>query len=371
MAERIPMLDLVRLHAPIAEELRRAFDDTLASGRFVMGSVVARFEAALAARVGTSHAVGTSSGTDALLALLIALGAGPGDEVITTGYSFFATAGTIARVGAVPVFADIDPATYNLDPAAAAAAVSERTVGVLPVHLFGQAAEMDPLLELAAARGLWVVEDAAQAIGAVYRGRPAGALGRAAALSFFPAKNLGALGDAGAVLTDDAGLAEEVRVLREHGAATKYHHEIIGGNFRLDALQAALLEVKLPHLAGWQQGRRRVAASYAERLAGLDGLVLPQEADGRTHVFNQYVVRVTGGRRDALRDSLDRAGIASAVYYPEPLHLQPCFAGLGHCAGDLPEAERAARETLALPIDPLLAADDQQRICDAIEEALP
>jgi dTDP-4-amino-4,6-dideoxygalactose transaminase len=364
------MLDLRRLHAPIAGELRQAFDETLESGRFVMGPAVERFEESLAAAVGAPHAVGVSSGTDALLALMTALDVGPGDEVITTPFTFFATAGAIARRGATPVFADIEPASFNLDPSAVAAAVTERTVGVVPAHLFGQTAEMDPLVELADQRGLWVVEDAAQAIGARYRGRSAGTLARAAALSFFPAKNLGALGDAGAVLTGDGELAVRVRALREHGAAPKYHHRVVGGNFRLDALQAALLQVKLPLLAGWQQGRRRVAGRYAELLGGIEGLVLPVELDGRVHVYNQYVVRAGHGRRDDLRDALVEAGIGCAVYYPEPLHLQPCFASLGHRRGDLPEAERAAREALALPIDPHLTEGDQQRICDVIRRTL-
>lgn len=370
MGDPIPMLDLWRLHAPIAQELRQAFDQTLQSGRFILGPMVEGFEQRLAAHVGVAHAVGTSSGSDALLAALTALGVGPGHEVVTSAFTFFATAGAIARLGATPVFADIDPATFDLDPDAAAAAVTERTVGILPVHLFGQCADLDPLLELAQARGLWVVEDAAQAIGAAYRGRPAGALGRAAALSFFPAKNLGALGDAGAVTTGDADLAAQVRSLREHGAGPKYHHQRIGGNFRLDALQAALLAVKLGYLEGWQAGRRRVAGRYAELLGDVDELTLPVEAEGRTHVYNQYVIRVHGGRRDGLRQALVEAGIGCAVYYPEPLHLQPCFASLGYGEGDLPQCERAARESLALPIDPQLSEDDQQRICGAIRRTL-
>jgi len=364
------MLDLRRLHAPIARELRLAFDGILESGRFIMGPEVARFEEALAAAVGSRRAIGLSSGTDALLALMMALGVGKGDEVITTPYTFFATAGAIARVGATPVFVDIDPASFDLDPDAVESAVTGRTVGVVPVHLFGQCAEMRPLEDLAEGRGLWLIEDAAQAIGAGYRGRPAGSFGRGAALSFFPAKNLGALGDAGAVVTNDEGLADEVRALREHGAAPKYHHRSVGGNFRLDTLQAALLLVKLPHLAAWQQGRRRVAERYAARLSGVGGLVLPRELDGRVHVFNQYVVRVLDDRRDRLREALVEAGVGCAIYYPEPLHLQPCFASLGYRAGDMPEAERACREALALPIDPHLTEDQQQRVCDLIEETV-
>ncbi|MFO8074390.1 MAG: DegT/DnrJ/EryC1/StrS family aminotransferase [Polyangia bacterium] len=361
------MLDLPRLHRPLREDLRRALDEALASGRFIGGPAVERFEAELAAHVGARRAVGLSSGTDALLAALMALDLRPGDEVITSPYTFFATAGAIARLGATPVFADIEPRGFNIDPRAAAAAVTERTVGVVPVHLFGQTAEIDPLLELAAGRGLWVLEDAAQAIGALDEGRRAGTIGAAGVFSFFPAKNLGALGDAGALVTGDDALADRVRALRQHGGARRYEHDEVGGNFRLDALQAAFLSIKLPRLAGWEEGRRRVAARYRAALADVGGLVLPAELPGRRHVYNQHVIRVPGeGRRDALRDLLSAAGVASAVYYPRPLHLQPCFAHLGQAEGSLPESERASRETLAIPVDPLLEERDQNLICDTI-----
>ena len=366
----IPMLDIVRLHAPLAGALRRAFDETLAGGRFIGGPAVERFEAELADHVEARRAVGVSSGTDALLVALMALGVRPGDEVITSPYTFFATAGAIARLGARPVFADIEPDGLNIDPAAVEAAVTGATVGIVPVHLFGQTAALDPLVELAERRGLWVLEDAAQAIGARHRGRPAGAIGDAGIYSFFPAKNLGALGDAGAVVTGDDALADRIRALRQHGGARRYEHDEVGGNFRLDALQAAFLSVKLPHLAGWEEGRRRVAGRYRAGLGDVGGLELPEERAGRRHVFNQHVVRVGGGRRDALRGALADAGVASAIYYPRPLHLQPCFAGLGLREGDLPEAERAARETLAIPVDPLLSADDQDRVIAAVRGAL-
>ncbi len=363
----IPMLDLPRLHRPLRQGFRRALDEALASGRFIGGPAVERFEAELAAHVGARRAVGVSSGTDALLVALMALGVGPGDEVITSPYTFFATAGAIARLGARPVFADIEPDGLNIDPAAVEAAVTGATVGIVPVHLFGQTATLDPLVELAERRGLWLLEDAAQAIGARHRGRPAGTIGDAGIYSFFPAKNLGALGDAGAVVTGDDALADRIRALRQHGGARRYEHDEVGGNFRLDALQAAFLSVKLPQLAGWEDGRRRVADRYRSGLGDVGGLELPRELAGRRHVYNQHVVRVGGrGRRDALREALSAAGVASAIYYPRPLHLQPCFAHLGRAEGTLPESERASRETLAIPVDPLLEERDQDLICDTI-----
>jgi dTDP-4-amino-4,6-dideoxygalactose transaminase len=364
----IPMLDLVRLHAPLAAELRRAFDETLACGRFIGGPAVERFEEALAARLGTRFAIGTSSGTDALLAALMALGVAPGDEVITTPFTFAATAGCIARLGARPVFADVEPDGFHLDPGRIEALVTDRTVGVVPVHLFGACAAAFELRAIADRRGLWVLEDAAQAIGATHRGKAAGTFGIAGALSFFPAKNLGALGDAGAIVTDDPALAGRLRLLREHGAAQRNHHEAIGGNFRLDALQAALLAVKLGHLLRWEEARRAVAGAYGAELAGVGDLVLPAEAPGDRHVFNQYVVRTS--RRDALAAALGAAGIGFALYYATPLHLQPCFAHLGGRAGDLPNAERACREAIALPIDPLLAEDERAAVVAAVRRAM-
>ncbi|MDD5306745.1 MAG: DegT/DnrJ/EryC1/StrS family aminotransferase [Deltaproteobacteria bacterium] len=368
MSAAIPMLDLPRLHRPLATAFHGALDELLESGAFIGGEAVARFESELAARVGAAHAVGTSSGTDALLAGLMALGLKPGDEIATTPYTFFATAGVIHRQGAKPVFADIDPATFNVDPAALEAAITPRTVGIVPVHLFGQCADMGRILDTAARHGLWVLEDAAQAIGAQHGGRQAGTMGALGAFSFFPAKNLGALGDGGAVVTNDAALADRLRVLREHGARPRYHHALVGGNFRLDALQAAFLSAKLPALAGWEEGRRRVVARYGELLAGVRDLVLPDEMPGNRHVWNQYVVRTP--RREAVVRALASAGVGHAVYYPVPLHLQECFAALGYEAGAFPESERAARETLALPIDPLLEAVDQERVAAAVRGAL-
>jgi len=364
----IPMLDLVRLHAPLAAELSRVFAETLASGRFIGGPAVELFERQLAARVGARFAVGTSSGTDALLAALMALGVQPGDEVITTPYTFFATAGCVARLGAMPVFADIEPHGFHLDPTWIEALVTDRTVGVLPVHLFGAPAAVDEIRAIADRHGLWVLEDAAQAIGATRGGNAAGTFGAAGALSFFPAKNLGALGDAGAVVTDDPDLAARLRLLREHGALRRNHHEAIGGSFRLDALQAALLSVKLGHLPRWEEGRRKVADAYGAAFTGVGDLVLPIEPPGDRHVFNQYVVRTS--HRDALASALDAAGIGCAFHYATPLHLQPCFAGLGHRAGDLPNAERACREAIALPIDPLLTEDAQAAVVSTVRSAM-
>ncbi|MCK9462724.1 MAG: DegT/DnrJ/EryC1/StrS family aminotransferase [Proteobacteria bacterium] len=364
----IPMLDLARLHAPLAAELERAFRETLESGRFIGGPAVERFEEELAAHVGARFAVGTSSGTDALLAALMALGVSPGDEVITTPFSFFATAGCIARLGARPVFADLEPGGFHVDPSRIEERITSRTVGVLPAHLFGACAAAGEIRAISERRGLWLLEDAAQAIGATRDGRAAGTFGAAGALSFFPAKNLGALGDAGAVVTDDPGLAARIRLLREHGAAQRNRHEAKGGNFRLDALQAALLSVKLPHLPRWEEGRRGVARFYSEELRGLGDLVLPAERPGDRHVFNQYVVRTS--RRDALAAALEADGIGCALYYPTPLHLQPCFERLGVRPGELENAERACREAIALPIDPLLAEDERAAVVRAVRRAM-
>jgi dTDP-4-amino-4,6-dideoxygalactose transaminase len=363
----IPMLDLKRLHAPIAGALQAAFIQVLESGRFIGGDAVTAFECALSSCIGTTHAVGVSSGTDALIAALTALGVGPGDEVITSAYSFFATAGSIARTGARPVFADIDSETFTIDPASVDAVMTPRTVGIVPVHLFGQCADMDPILHLADRQGLFVLEDAAQAIGATYRGRSAGALGNAGAFSFFPAKNLGALGDAGAVVTNDDRLAVAVRRLREHGAEERYVHHAVGGNFRLDALQAALLCVKLPHLETWLSGRRRVADMYRRQLSEVEAVILPEAAQYGDAAYSQFVIRCCS--RDALVADLAAAGIASAIYYPVPLHLQPCFEKLGYRPGDLPESERASREALALPMDPLLTEDQVARIAEVVTRA--
>jgi dTDP-4-amino-4,6-dideoxygalactose transaminase len=312
-----------------------------------------------------------SSGTDALICALMALEIGPGDEVITSAYSFFATAGSIVRLGARPVLVDIDPATFNLDVDAVRAAVTPRTKAIMPVHLFGQCADMDPLIDTATRADVPIVEDAAQAIGSSYKSRPVGTLGAVACFSFFPSKNLGAFGDAGLVTATDDGLAERVRLLRNHGAERQYFHRMVGGNFRLDALQAAVLRVKAPHLESWTAGRRRNAARYHtlfEAAGLLDRVTLPIESPDSVHIYNQFVIRVPS--RDRMKVRLADAGIGSAIYYPVPFHLQECFAGLGYREGAFPHAEAAARESLALPIFPELSEAQQVHVVDTIRRVL-
>lgn len=364
----IPMLDLVRLHRPLKDELMQAFAETLDSGRFIGGDAVSTFEKSLASHIGIDACVGLSSGTDALLAALMTLGVGPGDEVITTGYSFAATAGSIARLGATPIFIDININTFNIDPQMVDAAVTSRTVGIVPVHLFGQCADMDPLLAIAKRHGLFVVEDAAQALGATYKGQSAGTMGDAGVFSFFPAKNLGALGDGGAVVTRDPVLAKRLRSIREHGAETEYLHNRLGGNFRLDALQAAMLSVKLPYLKRWEVGRQRVAEAYRRALRSIPGISLPVAAPDCRVVNNQFVVRSTF--RDVIQAALSRFGIASAIYYPTPLYRQPCFTSFVSKDQVLPMCDRAAETALALPIDPLLEDSAAARIVATIESAI-
>ena len=370
-AMQVPMLDLQAQYRPIRDAVIDVVTRVCDSQRFILGPEVEGMEQELAAYLGVTHAVGVSSGTDALLLAMMALGIGPGDEVITSTYSFFATAGCVARLGAKPVFVDIDPITYNIDPAATADAVTARTRAIIPVHLYGQSADLDPLLDVAARAGVPVVEDAAQAIGATYKGRMVGGFGRAGCFSFFPSKNLGAFGDGGLVTTNDDTLAASLRRMRVHGADRQYFHQVIGGNFRLDALQAAVLRVKLPHLAGWTEARRRNAARYDELFAGagLTGRVtLPVAAPGCRHIFNQYVVRVPD--RDAVKAHLESRQVGCAIYYPVPFHEQACFAYLGYRTGQFPHAERAARETLALPVYGELTAEQQRYVVSVLSEAL-
>lgn len=362
----VPLLDLKAQYAGLREEIRAAMDRVCEAQRFILGPEVAALEAEVAAVCGTPAAVGLSSGTDSLLVALMTLGVGSGDEVVTTPYSFFATAGVIARLGARPVFADIDPATFNLDPWGAVEKITPRTKVVVPVHLFGRCTEMDPLLRLAEDRGVAVVEDAAQAIGgADDKGRKAGAMGLIGCLSFFPSKNLGAFGDAGMAVTGDAAIAERLRILRVHGSQPKYYHRVVGGNFRLDALQAAILRVKLRHLAGWTAARRANAERYRWlfREAGLlEHVTVPMDTPG--HIYNQFVIRVSG--RDRLQAFLGERGVGTEVYYPLPLHLQECFRDLGYRPGAFPQAEAAARESLALPIYPELTGPQQQYVVEQI-----
>ena len=363
----VPLLDLQAQYRPLRDALLAAMTRVADSQRFIMGPEVDGLELELAALLGVRHAVAVSSGTDALLLALMALDIKAGDEVVTTTYSFFATAGTIARIGARPVLVDIDPATFNIDPAQAVAAITPRTRAIMPVHLFGLSADLDPIMDASGRAGIPVVEDAAQAIGSTYKSRPLGGIGMFGGFSFFPSKNLGAFGDAGLLTTDDHALAERARLLRTHGMKPKYYHHVVGANFRMDALQAAVLRVKAPHLAGWTEGRRRNAERYRSlfRDAGLDGAIaLPQEPPDRLHIFNQFVIRTPD--RDALKRHLDEQGIGNEIYYPVPFHLQPCFAHLGYHRGAFPHAERAADESLAIPIYGELTAAQQEAVVSAI-----
>lgn len=362
---RVPLLDICRQNAPLEGELKQAFDRVLESGQYIQGPEVERFEQAAAAAAGARFAVGVSSGTDAILATLMALGIGPGDEVICPTFTFFATAGCVARAGARPVFADSCPDSFNLDVGSVEALITPRTKAILPVHLFGQPADLDPLLDLARRRGVRVIEDAAQAFGAEYGGRRVGAIGDCGTVSFYPTKNLGAFGDAGLVLTDDGDLDRRLRLVRNHGAERQYFHAMVGGNFRLDALQAALLGVKLPLLDGYAEARLRRAAEYDRALGPLaDRIVLPPRLADRTHIMNQYTIRVPG-RRDALRAFLGERGVATAIYYPVPLHRQECFAG-AHDGRRLPVADALATEVLSLPVFPELRPEEQAAVIDGI-----
>jgi len=369
----VPVIDLTRYDEALKREIARAVEAIFDTGRFVMGPAHEAFEKSLAERLGVRHAIGVSSGTDALLVAFMALSIGPGDEVVTSPFSFFASAGVIARLGARPVFVDIDPATFNLDPARIEDALTPRTKAIQPVHLYGQCADMAPILEIATRRGVPVVEDACQAIGAEYHGKAAGSLGTMGAFSFYPTKNLGAAGDAGAVTTDDDDLAALLRSLRLHGSSVTYHHDRVGGNFRLDAIQAAVLSAKLPRLDHWNERRRAIAARYRELLgkaAASGHLTLPSETPGVRHTYHQYVVRVGHGNRDAIRRRLSERGVGSSVFYPIPLHLQDCFLELGGREGDFPAAEKAAREVLALPMFAELTEAEIERVAEALLESL-
>lgn len=363
----VPLFDLKRQWRDVGDDVRAAIERVFATQQFILGPEVAGLERECEAYLGVAHAVGVSSGTDALLAALMALDVGYGDEVITTPFTFFATAGVIVRLGARPVFVDIRPDDFNIDPAAVAAAITGRTRAIIPVHLFGQAADMEALRNVAA--GVAIVEDCCQSIGCRYNGVATGALGSVGCFSFFPTKNLGAFGDGGLLTTNDAALAQRLEDVRVHGMRPRYVHHFVGGNFRLDAMQAAILRVKLPRLDGWIARRREGAAHYRALFmqAGLDSFVVPPpELPGRGHVYHQYVVRVP--RRDALREFLASRGIGSEVYYPISLHEQACFASLGYRRGDFPESERATEEVLALPIFPEVEAAERERVVDGMAE---
>ncbi len=376
----IPLLDLKAQYAAIRAEIRAAIDRVADAQHFIGGPEVEALEQEVAAYAGCRFGIGVSSGTDALLVALMALDLRPGDEVITTAYSFFATAGSIYRLGGRPVFVDINPLTYNIEPAQIEAAITDRTRAIIPVHLFGQMADMDPIMAIARRHDLIVIEDAAQAIGAEYRGRRAGSIGHFGCFSFFPSKNLGAFGDGGMITTNDPELAHRARLLRNHGAEPKYYHKLVGGNFRLDALQAAILRVKLKYLDGWTAARQRNADRY-RRLFAAAGLadprspilgpqtpiVLPTDMGYGRHIYNQFVIRAA--RRDAVMAELKARQIGHEIYYPVPLHLQECFVGLGYRPGDLPESERAAQESLALPIYGELTEEMQAAVVEAIAAA--
>lgn len=369
---KVPLLDLTAQYAALKEELDAAVAGVVDSQRFVLGPVVEACEEAVAAYAGARYGIGVSSGTDALLLALMAEEVGPGDEVITTPFSFFATAGVITRVGANPVFVDVDPGTFNLDAAGVASRITGRTRAIIPVHLFGQMAEMAPIMSLARARGIAVIEDAAQAIGARHEGRGAGSIGDYGCFSFFPTKNLGGWGDGGMIVTNDAARADRLKALRVHGETVKYYHRFVGGNFRLDALQAAVLLAKLPRLDDWTDARIANAALYANLLEATaersrGRLQLPRVVTDR-HVFNQYVIRVA--ERSRVRTELEAAGIGTAIYYPLPLHLQECFAGLGYRTGDLPESERAADHVLALPVFPELSGEQLRYVARVLGESV-
>jgi len=391
----VPLLDLKAQYLAIKSEIDRALAEVMDSQHFILGPKVQECESGIARYSNCSYAIGVSSGTDALLVCLMAEGIGPGDEVITTPYTFFATAGSIARVGARPVFVDIDPVTYNLDPTQIESKVTANTRAIIPVHLYGQMADMDAVMKVAEKHGLVVIEDAAQAIGAQYKGRSAGAIGHYGCFSFFPSKNLGAAGDGGMVVTNDRQRAEDLMCLRAHGSNPKYYHKVIGGNFRLDALQAAIVSVKLRHLDDWTVGRQQNAKRY-DRLFAESGLriadtsqsagsissradspvksrfangsphvFLPKVATDR-HIFNQYVIRMA--RRDQLKSALEMRGVGTEVYYPVPMHLQECFSYLGYRPGVFPESESAANETLALPIYPELTDEQASYVVRCVSD---
>jgi len=368
-AMQVPSFDLTRQNTKLRDELMAAIGEVVDSGQFILGDHVERLEESIAKICGVKHAVAVANGSDALYLALMAADVGPGDEVITTPFTFFATAGSIVRVGAKPVFCDIDPKTFNIDPTQIEGKVTARTKAILPVHLYGQPADMDQINAIAAKHKLTVIEDAAQAIGARYKGRPVGALGDMACISFFPTKNLGAFGDAGMVVTKDDTLAERLRMLRTHGARKKYYHELLGINSRLDALQAAILNVKVKHLGDWVEARRSLAEGYNRGLdVAADAARRPVVLEGAYHVYHQYTVRVPN--RDVVQEELKSRGIGSTVYYPLPLHLQPVFENLGYRLGDFPESEKAAEEALSLPMFPELNASEQEHVVEQLCDML-
>lgn len=369
--QNVPLLDVNRGNATLRDEFLDAIARVVDSGRFLHGPDVTALEKTVAEICGTEHAIACASGSDALLLALMAIDIQPGDEVIVPSFTFFATASAVARLGAIPVFADIDPETYNIDPASVAANVTSRTKAIIPVHLFGQCARMDQLCAIAERHNLTVIEDAAQAIGAAYAGKPAGSWGAMGCLSFYPTKNLGGIGDGGMMVCQDAALAERLRLLASHGMQPRYYHKLVGINSRLDTIQAAILNVKIAHLDEYTSARKRNAARYDQMFAacGLTETIgLPVKMQNALHVWNQYGIRVTEGHRDALRKHLTAQGIGNEVYYPVALHQQECFRDLGYSDGSLPHTEQACKEILHLPIYPELTEREQDAVVDGIVE---
>jgi len=371
--KKIPPVDLARQYQLIAQEIDTAVLAVLRSGYYIGGPVVSEFEKQFAEYVGTTQCIGCNSGTDALYLALLALDIGPGDEVITPSFTFFATAEMVSQVGATPVFVDIDPLTFNLDPQKIETAITPKTKAIIPVHLFGQAVDMTTVTNIAQKHNLFVIEDCAQATGAKWQGRQVGTWGQVNAFSFFPTKNLGGCGDGGAVTTNDPALADKVRMLKEHGSRQRYYHEAIGINSRLDALQAAVLQIKLPYLDEWNQQRREAAEYYTKLLSPVPHLILPTEISGGEHVWNQYTIRikkdVQGILRDRVREKLQESGVISMVYYPIPLHLQAVYQNLGYALGSFPQTEVIAEEVLSLPMFPGITLEEQQQVVYALKEA--
>jgi len=361
----VPLIDIKRQYAPIRKEVDAAIKQVMDHGQFILGPEVRKFESEMADYCGVKHALGVASGTDALLLALRACGVGPGDEVITSAFSFFASAGVISRLGARPVFVDIEPDTFNIDPGLLEAAITPHTKVIMPIHLFGQMADMDPVLEIADKHNLKVVEDAAQAIGSRYKDRPAGTIGDAGCFSFFPTKNLGCAGDGGMVTTNDDKLADLIKILRVHGGRSEYVHEIVGYNSRLDTLQAAILSAKLPHLESWTEARRRHAARYDGALKDLP-IKTPAVRSWAYHIYNQYTISLD--RRDELKSRLAELGIGQKVYYPVPFHHQACFGELGYAPEDLPRSVRAAETVLSIPVFGEMTDDEQDKVIKAIKE---
>lgn len=363
----VPLLDLKKQYEFMKEDMDATVARVIASQYFILGEEVKAFESEVSGYMGASDGVGVASGTDALVLALRACGIGEGDEVITTPFTFFATAESISSVGARPVFVDIDPVTYNLDTGKIKAALTSKTRAIIPVHIYGQSADMDPIMEIAAEKGLRVIEDCAQSMGAEYKGTKCGAIGDVGCLSFFPSKNLGGFGDGGMVVTNDSELADKVRKLRVHGSDKQYVHDLIGYNSRLDAFQAAVLRVKLPYLDEWIDARRKNAAYYRSRFAEGEGnIVPPAEVEGAKHTYHQYTIRSSD--RDALLAHLNEKGVGARIYYPVPMHLQPCYKDLGYAEGDMPESEKACGEVLSLPAYPELTEEQLEYTADTVAE---